>query len=210
MIAKAVVEGMFKNRKARTLVVVTSFGAVAVIFLAAWSCTSPRPPSDYKSERVGVECEVPAALERPNGSELRLSTKRLDANRLRVRIENVSNRTVYLPYSPEEQETTFVSYLTEKRNKRGDFERQSAEADFAPGLHGLERESEIQFDFFEVEQGEYRLMVRYLVDSRLVDLLNRPDCLAKIKNWAPQTELAYGRATSPALTIAKDIGTSIR
>lgn len=201
---------MFKNYNARALIGLVIFGLAFSFTLIAWSCKTPEHIYSPEVESEELECELPDPLERPEGDELRISAERLNTNRLRVRIRNVSNRKVYLPYSPAEQETVFVSYLTEKRNNQGDFELQPSEADFAPGLHSLEQGSEIQFDFFEVEKGEYRLILRYLVDGRLVDLLNRPDCLTKIVKGQRRTESASGRAISPVLKITKRIQTPHR
>ncbi len=182
---------------------------VSSFFLVSWSCNAFEQVPNSKSQFMEFECKLPDPLERPKGDELRISAERLDTNRLRVRIRNVSNRKVYLPYSPSERETVYVSHLTEKRSKQGNFELQPSEADFVPGLHRLDEDSELQFNFFEVEKGEYRLILRYLVDGRLADLLNRPDCLTKLSKQQLPVELVYGRAISPVLKITARVPTPL-
>lgn len=201
---------MFGNHDTRGFFGQFILWLVVSFLLLAWSCKSPEQIHNADAESEELECEPPDPLERPEGNELRISAERLNSNRLRVRVRNVSSRQVYLPYSPAKQETVFVSYLTEKRNKQGEFELQPWEGDHSPGLNSLDAGSDIQFDFFEVDKGEYRLILRYMVDGRLADLLNRQDCLTKIAKGPRRTESASFRAITPVLEITKRIPTPFR
>jgi hypothetical protein len=201
---------MFGNYNTRTFVGLVILGFVFSFLLIAWSCKTPEHIYNPEAESEELKCEFPDPPEWPKGDELRISAERLDANQLLVRIKNVSKRKVYLPYSPAQRETVFVSYLTEKRNKQGDFEMQPSESDFAPGLHSLDQGSEIKLRFFEVKKGEYRLILRYMIDGHLANLLNIPECLTKFAKEKRPAEFASGRAISPVLKITRRIPTPIR
>lgn len=182
-------------------------GLAFLFLLLALSCETSEQVYNPEIKSDENKCEFPKSPELPRGDELKITTERLDTNRLLVSIKNVSKRKVYLPYSPSARETVFVSYLTEKRNKYGDFELQPWEGDFSPGLHSLEQDSEIKLKFFEVEKAEYRLIVRYMVDDHLVNLLKIPECLSKFAKDERPAEFASARVISPVLKITRRIPT---
>lgn len=158
------------------------------------------------------ECKLVRSTSKPDGSELSISARRISSNEFLVKIKNISKLKVFVAYTPKEGiNVGFVSFLAEKRNQAGDFVPQRTELDFSPGLHGIDAGQEIEFNFFETQKGDFRLVISYMINERMVAILNDPNCLFKIA----QTDRQYiaeakGQAISPILKITKRIPTRNR
>jgi len=159
------------------------------------------------TETLVSKCKYVKTKEKPTGKELQINTERISDNEFLVKIKNVSNHKVFLPYTPRKNNlASSVSLVAEQKKKNGKFITDFAGGDAAPGLHSIDPYKEIGFQYLKIEKGEYRLIIGYLNDEKLANLLNNPECFSKISDSDLELIADTGaQIISPILKINKNI-----
>ena len=158
-------------------------------------------PISNNTETLQTKCKNVKVEKKPDGKELEINIEMINDNEFLIKIKNLSNYKVFLPYSLGENNlSSAVSFVTKKRDQSGKFTTCFAGGDVAPKLRPIEPTQEIGFQFFEIEKGDYRLRFNYLVDENLTRLLTNPDCLFKFPDLETKLNAeANAQITSPLL-----------
>ncbi len=146
---------------------------VSVFLFLMGSCASTTR-SLLESGHSDSRSSLVSEFEKPRGDELRIASRQESTRRYRVRVTNISEGDLFIPYEPG-QGTLVAEYFPFGMEWREvgskDFRFLNTWGHFAPRLNRLAPAESFEFFFEPKESGEYRLLFNYSIDPRLVSEL---------------------------------------
>ena len=180
------------------------YGIVAMCVLVACNTFKSNINSDT-DRSLDSTCKVSQVVKKPTGKELRVTTERIDSNRWAIKVMNISSYPVFCPYLPgESKKADFFAYMTDKWDDKEDkFIVYSKGGHYAPGIESIAPGKEIEFTFFKINRGDYRVRFSYSIDEKLASLLNNPDCFDSLDSDEDYDQIVASQqlAYSPIIRI---------
>lgn len=141
--------------------------------------------------------------EMPKGNELEINIRKLSNTRFNIKITNVSNKKIFCPYLPgvNRDKANYFPYITEKE-ENGKFIVESKGGDFAPGLNPINPNNSVEFTFFSIKKGKYRIKFSYLIDENIAQLINNstnPNSITEAERVKINT--SYLEITTPVMVV---------
>lgn len=151
----------------------TTFFLVLVV-VCSWGCSALGDCACSEADLAVVDAPtLPFEVRSPKGGEIDVTVKMVKPHVAKVTVRNVSTEPVFIPYAPMVRNgLAFVAILGLERLDRATGEFRSAEeGHLGPGINALPAGETFEYQY-SLENGTYRLNVRYSVDERDAELRN--------------------------------------
>jgi hypothetical protein len=185
------------EEEGHTIPVRKTFAILGVVlpFMTIWSCVnscSGRVVLDPNTIRAQAGR---SELKFPSRTDVRISTISQSDASLLFKVENLTDRSIFISYQPSEENgrAVFLNNYVERREP-GDTEFRAIEpiAHFVPLLNTIQPGESILFAPIRMpdEAGEYRVHVLYIEDESLCRLINE-----KLPfDWSPEEKIRVSAA----------------
>jgi hypothetical protein len=178
-----------------------------VIAMSLSSC-AVNDDSAQKGETNGVETAInnENEIKTPTGNELKIEAQRETTNEYLVKVTNISEGKVYCNYQMSPRAALAgMHYSPQKRKPNGaEFEAFHNAPDSFPPLKAIHPGQTVVFRYGAFEKGEYRLMINYMIDENVAELLASKSPFEYDDAERQLRSKAERQAATPVLEITED------